>query len=225
MLRRGRPPRNRGSMRGRGRPRAGHRRSPLPRGVRSPAYHGAMAPGMGPDAGALDTDPVDAPRPAGPLPAADEPAGAYRSPLLALPGAVAATGVDAGMAWHYGDPIAEQRAAEPAGRAVRPVAPRRSSRSTGADRLTWLHTLTSQHLSELTDGRVHRGAGAVPAGPRRAPLRGHRTRRSRLPGHRARAAGPRCWATWTACGSGRRWRSPTRPPISRCCRSPAPAAR
>jgi hypothetical protein len=32
------------------------------------------------------------------------------SPLLAAPGAVPATGLDAGVAAHYGDPYAEQRA-------------------------------------------------------------------------------------------------------------------
>ena len=32
------------------------------------------------------------------------------SPLLARRGAVAATGPDAGVAWHYGDPVAEARA-------------------------------------------------------------------------------------------------------------------
>src|SRR5690606_16554284 len=31
-----------------------------------------------------------------------------RSPLLDRPGAVEAVGVDAGVAWHYGDPIGEQ---------------------------------------------------------------------------------------------------------------------
>ena len=31
------------------------------------------------------------------------------SPLLARPGAVPAEGPDAGVAWHYGDPTAEQR--------------------------------------------------------------------------------------------------------------------
>ena len=36
----------------------------------------------------------------------------WRSPLLERPGAVGATGPDAGVAWHYGDPVAEQRALE-----------------------------------------------------------------------------------------------------------------
>ncbi|HKN98588.1 MAG TPA: folate-binding protein [Pseudonocardiaceae bacterium] len=73
------------------------------------------------------------------------------SPLLATPGAVAvqdAESPDAGTAWHYGDPFAEQRAA------VRSVAVvDRSARGViavpGADRLTWLHALTSQHFTEL----------------------------------------------------------------------------
>jgi len=37
---------------------------------------------------------------------------AYRSPLLEWPGAVPADGRDAGLAWHYGDPLGEQRRAE-----------------------------------------------------------------------------------------------------------------
>ena len=88
---------------------------------------------------------------------------AYHSPLLGLPGAVDATGIDAGTAWHYGDPIAEQRAAERAAALFD-----RSNRSiltvTGADRLSWLHTLTSQHLSELADGQVTEALVLSPQG-------------------------------------------------------------
>ena len=73
------------------------------------------------------------------------------SPLLHLPGAVAGRGLDEGIAWHYGDPVAEQRAAE-----NRAAVFDRSNREviavTGEDRLTWLHSLTSQHLSDLPDG-------------------------------------------------------------------------
>ncbi|MGZ4587849.1 MAG: CAF17-like 4Fe-4S cluster assembly/insertion protein YgfZ [Mycobacteriaceae bacterium] len=58
---------------------------------------------------------------------------------------------DAGVAWHYGDPFAEQRAASTAA-----VVVDRSNRGLiavpGADRLSWLHSLTSQHLTELADG-------------------------------------------------------------------------
>ncbi|HEY0808292.1 MAG TPA: folate-binding protein [Pseudonocardiaceae bacterium] len=76
------------------------------------------------------------------------------SPLLDVPGAVAAPeddAPDAGVAWHYGDPYGEQRAA------VRSVAVvDRSNRGVlavpGADRLTWLHALLSQHVTELPEG-------------------------------------------------------------------------
>ena len=37
----------------------------------------------------------------------------HSSPLLARHGAVRASGPDDGVAWHYGDPTAEQRAAVP----------------------------------------------------------------------------------------------------------------
>jgi len=87
----------------------------------------------------------------------------YHSPLLAFPGAVNATGVDAGTAWHYGDPIGEQRAAENGAILID-----RSNRSvltvTGPDRLTWLHTLTSQFLSTLTDGAVTEALVLSPQG-------------------------------------------------------------
>jgi folate-binding protein YgfZ len=73
------------------------------------------------------------------------------SPLLDLPGAVPATGSDAGTASHYGDPLAEQRALETDAAFVD-----RSNRDVlvvpGADRLSWLHSITSQHLSDLQDG-------------------------------------------------------------------------
>lgn len=88
---------------------------------------------------------------------------AYHSPLLQLAGAVNATGVDAGTAWHYGDPIGEQREA---GRGA--VLIDHSNRSiltvTGVDRLTWLHTLTSQFLSSLTDGEVTEALVLSPQG-------------------------------------------------------------
>ena len=73
------------------------------------------------------------------------------SPLLTLPGAVAAGGIDEGIAWHYGDPIGEQRTAE-TGAALFDHANRDMITVTGDDRLTWLHTLTSQQLSDLPDG-------------------------------------------------------------------------
>lgn len=76
------------------------------------------------------------------------------SPVLAVPGAVAAApgSPDAPVPWHYGDPLGEQRAA-----AERVAIVDRSHRFvlgiTGAERLTWLHTITSQHIAELGNGR------------------------------------------------------------------------
>jgi len=71
------------------------------------------------------------------------------SPLLGRPGAVAIEG--GSVAAHYGDPLREQRTlAEGAGLVDR------SDRDVvvvpGPDRLSWLHSLTSQHLERLTDG-------------------------------------------------------------------------
>jgi hypothetical protein len=77
----------------------------------------------------------------------------YRSPLLDLPGAVSAEGVDSGIALHYGDPLREQRTlAERVGWVDR--SHRGVIAVPGADRLTWLHSLTSQHLTELADGQA-----------------------------------------------------------------------
>ena len=70
------------------------------------------------------------------------------SPLLSRPGAVA---VDGGtVAAHYGDPLREQRLlAEGAGLVDR--SDRDVLAIPGADRLSWLHSLTSQHLERLAD--------------------------------------------------------------------------
>jgi folate-binding protein YgfZ len=60
-------------------------------------------------------------------------------------------GPDAGAVWHYGDPLGEQRAA-----ATDAVMVDRSHRAvltlTGADRQSWLHSISTQHVSELADG-------------------------------------------------------------------------
>jgi tRNA-modifying protein YgfZ len=73
------------------------------------------------------------------------------SPLLAVPGAVPADGPDTGVAAHYGDPYAEQRALEGAlglvDRSHRGVI-----RIAGQDRLSWLHSLTTQDLGQLAPG-------------------------------------------------------------------------
>ena len=63
------------------------------------------------------------------------------------------TGPDAGAVWHYGDPLGEQRAASDEA-----VVIDRSHRATialtGAERKTWLHNISTQHVSELPDGTV-----------------------------------------------------------------------
>jgi hypothetical protein len=87
----------------------------------------------------------------------------FRSPLLQRPGAVEAIGVDAGTAWHYGDPMAEQRAAE-TGAALFDRSTRSVLTVSGDDRLTWLHTLTTQFLSTLTDGQTTQALILSPQG-------------------------------------------------------------
>ena len=63
------------------------------------------------------------------------------------------TGPDAGAVWHYGDPLGEQRAA-----ADDAVVVDRSHRAvltlTGGDRKRWLHSISTQHVSDLPDGAV-----------------------------------------------------------------------
>ena len=60
---------------------------------------------------------------------------------------------DAGAAWHYGDPLGEQRAATD-GAVVIDRSHRAVLTLTGNDRQTWLHSLSSQHVSALPDGAV-----------------------------------------------------------------------
>jgi folate-binding protein YgfZ len=80
----------------------------------------------------------------------------YRSPLLDVPGSIPPPESDtahpeAGVAWHWGDPFAEQRTAS---RGV--VVIDRSNREflavTGEERLSWLHLVISQHVTELAEG-------------------------------------------------------------------------
>src|SRR5699024_7333923 len=88
----------------------------------------------------------------GPGPQPNVPA--YRSPLLSRRGAipvpddVPGVSIDAGVAWHFGDPFGEQRAATREAvvidRSNRPVL-----HVPGPERLSWMHSLTSQHLETL----------------------------------------------------------------------------
>ena len=75
----------------------------------------------------------------------------YRSPLLDWPGAVAAPGIDGPTAWHYGDPLAEQRAAQ-RGAGLLDQSHRDVLTVSGPERLGWLHAICSQHVAELADG-------------------------------------------------------------------------
>jgi tRNA-modifying protein YgfZ len=65
---------------------------------------------------------------------------------------VAQTGPDSGVAWHYGDPMREQRLLD-AGDAVVDLSHRGVITVTGPDRLGWLHSLTTQYLEGLEPGR------------------------------------------------------------------------
>jgi folate-binding protein YgfZ len=85
------------------------------------------------------------------------------SPLLATPGAVQADGIDAGVAAHYGDPFAEQRAI--AGRfGVVDRSHRGVLRITGPDRLSWLHNVTTQDLERLAPGSAREALVLSPQG-------------------------------------------------------------
>jgi len=73
------------------------------------------------------------------------------SPLLTLPGAVEATGHDAGVAAHYGNPLVEQRRLA-AGEAIVDLSHRSVLTITGPDRLSWLHSISSQSLTGMGAG-------------------------------------------------------------------------
>lgn len=62
-------------------------------------------------------------------------------------------GPDAGSVWHYGDPLGEQRAATD-GAVVVDRSHRATLTLTGGERRSWLHTISSQHVSEQPDGTV-----------------------------------------------------------------------
>ena len=75
----------------------------------------------------------------------------YKSPLLDLPGAVGGNAIDAPVAAHYGSFVAEQRTLE-SGEGFTDLSHREVVRISGPDRLTWLHSLTTQHLTDLPPG-------------------------------------------------------------------------
>jgi folate-binding protein YgfZ len=59
---------------------------------------------------------------------------------------------DAGVPWHYGDPLGEQRRLD-SGEGVVDLSHRPVIEVAGEDRLAYLHTLTSQHVSDLAPGQ------------------------------------------------------------------------
>jgi tRNA-modifying protein YgfZ len=75
----------------------------------------------------------------------------YRSALLDLPGAVGGDGVDAPVAAHYGSFNGEQRTLE-SGEGFVDLSHREVFRISGADRLTYLHSLTTQFFEGLAAG-------------------------------------------------------------------------
>ncbi|MFF7360324.1 YgfZ/GcvT domain-containing protein [Streptomyces sp. NPDC008125] len=76
-----------------------------------------------------------------------------KSPLLSLPGAVPAEGRDEGVAAHYGDLFREQRALA-AGDGFVDLSHRGVVTVTGDDRLSWLHLLLTQHVTDLVPNRA-----------------------------------------------------------------------
>ncbi|WP_033324448.1 YgfZ/GcvT domain-containing protein [Streptomyces yerevanensis] len=76
-----------------------------------------------------------------------------KSPLLSLPGAVPAEGVDEGVAAHYGDLFREQRALAD-GTGFVDLSHRGVVAVSGEDRLSWLHLLLTQHVSDLPPGHA-----------------------------------------------------------------------
>lgn len=59
--------------------------------------------------------------------------------------------IDEGVPWHYGDPLREERVLA-SGEAAVDLSHHGVVRLTGPDRLSWLHSLTTQHLETLLPG-------------------------------------------------------------------------
>ncbi|GAA1983631.1 folate-binding protein YgfZ [Terrabacter lapilli] len=85
------------------------------------------------------------------------------SPLLSRPGAVAGEGLEGSVAIHYGDPMREQRLLEE-GLAVVDLSNRDVVTVTGPDRLSWLHSLTTQHLLGLAPRQSREALVLTPKG-------------------------------------------------------------
>lgn len=85
------------------------------------------------------------------------------SPIINLAGAVAGQGVLSQVAMHYGAPIREQRALVD-GQAICDLSWMQIIEVSGPDRLTWLHSLTSQSLLDMTTGESRELLSLSPQG-------------------------------------------------------------
>ncbi|HVT69314.1 MAG TPA: folate-binding protein [Trebonia sp.] len=83
--------------------------------------------------------------------------------MLDINGAVEADAPDEGVAAHYGDPVREQRAMTE-GQVLVDRSNRGVIKVTGPDRLSWLHSLTSQHLERLAPGSTTQALVLSPQG-------------------------------------------------------------
>jgi len=83
--------------------------------------------------------------------------------VLDINGAVEAEWPDEGVAAHYGDPVREQRALTE-GQVLVDRANRGVVKVTGPDRLSWLHSLTSQHLERIAPGSTEQALVLSPQG-------------------------------------------------------------
>ncbi len=122
------------------------------------------------------------------------------SPLLSLPGAVAGNGVDAAVAAHYGSFNGEQRTLE-AGRGVRGPVPPRGAPGTGADRLTFLHSMTTQFFEGLAPGVPAEALVLSPQGHVEHHLRGVDDGEAFTAHVGARARPRPWWTSSTGCAS------------------------
>jgi tRNA-modifying protein YgfZ len=83
--------------------------------------------------------------------------------VLEINGAVEAEWPDEGVASHYGDPAREQRAMTE-GQVLVDRSNRGVVKVTGPDRLSWLHSLTSQHVERLPSGSTKEALVLSPQG-------------------------------------------------------------
>ena len=119
---------------------------------------------------------------------------ATASPLLSLRGAVAGDGIDAPVAAHYGELFREQRELV-AGRGFVDLSHRGVVTVSGPDRLSWLHLLLTQHVSELPPQQAVEALILSPHGHIEHAL--YLSTTARPPGcTSSRGPPPSWWRTW-----------------------------